>query len=171
MFSSSCWSSVFIVAIFYAINQRRDDVVRLLVECGANLLIVNRNGNTPCGLASRGQLLPETCELLEKKKLEQLQSGRTFQNYNTDPKLNGHCSCIRSEQVIQEESKATINEDESDDSASSLKRLSKMLRDAGMYHCGTVLNGASMRLLEQFLTSTMLGLKPERKTKWASFVL
>lgn len=112
-----------IEAIFYAINQRRDDVVKLLVECGANLLVMNRNGNTPCGLASKGQLLPETCELLEQKKAEQLQAGRPFQHYNDNSERVEHYSCIATEKG---EDKTELNGFEP-----SLKTLSKMLRDAG----------------------------------------
>ena len=38
-------------AIFYAITQDRDDVVKLLISFGANLLIVNNKGQTPSSMS------------------------------------------------------------------------------------------------------------------------
>lgn len=126
--------------IFYAINQRNDVVVRFLVENGANLLIVNRNGNTPVGLASKyiGQLLQCTHELLAKTRIEQLQAGGSFQNYSLNPEEVGLHSCLRSKQVEEascDSIEAAPRQEipdiiEEADGGTSLKELSKMLRDA-----------------------------------------
>ncbi|CAB9514744.1 Exonuclease mut-7 [Seminavis robusta] len=68
-------------ALFYATNQGRDDVVRFLLDHGANVLIVNRNGNTPCGMA-QGKLLPSTCETLRRMEKRQLADGNVYQHYD-----------------------------------------------------------------------------------------
>ena len=147
----------FYLAIFYAINQGRDDMVKHLLECGANLLIVNKNGKTPCGLAScKDYLTPETCALLEKVKSEQLQAGGTYQHYNTDANITGSgktssgcnqhhatratdTAAERSSDVLRKETTEQMEQEtrkilfgETESHAPSLKSLSKMLRDAGM---------------------------------------
>jgi integrase len=69
--------------IFYALTQCREDVVRYLVEeAGADLLIVNNKGQTPCSIA-RSHVSEETCRLLyemEAKQLEAKRSAGTPQN-------------------------------------------------------------------------------------------
>lgn len=68
-----------ILAIFYAITQDRDDIVRFLLENGADLLIVNNKGQTACSMAV-SHLHPETCQLMYQKEFEQIQS-REFRNF------------------------------------------------------------------------------------------
>ena len=58
--------------IFYALTQCREDVVRYLVEeAGADLLIVNNKGQTPCSIA-RSHVCEETCKLLYETEAKQL---------------------------------------------------------------------------------------------------
>jgi len=66
--------------IFYAITQDRDDVVNLLLDLGANLLIVNNKGQTPCSM-SVTHLRPETCERMFNHERQQLVAGGKFINY------------------------------------------------------------------------------------------
>jgi len=66
--------------IFYAITQDRDDVVRLLIESGSNLLIVNNKGQTPCSL-SMAHLSIGTQKLLFEEEKKQLLLDGKFMNY------------------------------------------------------------------------------------------
>ena len=78
-------------AIFYAITQDRDDIVKLLMNHGADLLIVNNKGQTPCSMAI-SHLQPKTCQLMFNKENDQIKSGKLFHNYRIshgDGKLYG----------------------------------------------------------------------------------
>mmetsp|Transcript_41537 Transcript_41537/g.49800 ORF Transcript_41537/g.49800 Transcript_41537/m.49800 type:complete len:851 (-) Transcript_41537:105-2657(-) len=66
--------------IFYALTQNRDAVVVRLIEQGANLLIVNNKGQTPCSMAP-SHLTKETCEFMYQTESQQLRSGKNFVNY------------------------------------------------------------------------------------------
>lgn len=68
--------------IFYALTQCRDDVVRFLISEGANLLIVNNKGQTPCSIAV-SHLEEESCNFLFDIEANQLREGGTFVNYRT----------------------------------------------------------------------------------------
>jgi len=68
--------------IFFAITQCRDDVVLHLVNNGANLLIVNNKGQTPCSTAVN-HLNPDTCRILFDKEATQLQNGGSFADYRS----------------------------------------------------------------------------------------
>jgi ankyrin repeat protein len=58
--------------IFFALTQCREDVVKYLVqEAGADLLIVNNKGQTPCSIAS-SHVSDETCRLLYETEAKQL---------------------------------------------------------------------------------------------------
>jgi 3'-5' exonuclease len=73
------------LAIFYAITQDRDDIVKLLLRRGANLLIVNNKGQSPCSM-SVSHLQPATCELMFEKEHNQIREGGVFKNYRVS-----HC--------------------------------------------------------------------------------
>lgn len=166
-------------------------MVKHLLECGANLLIVNRNGKTPCGLAScKDYLTPETCAFLEKIKSEQLQAGGTYHHYNIDANItssgtspsehNEHyaTSAIAeqssstptktTEQLEQETRKILFGETENH--TPSLKSLSKMLRDAGRYLLLVLIVGQHA-CRNVFLTLHTLVSQPERKVNVTLFVL
>lgn len=68
--------------IFYSLTQCREDAVLLLIAQGADLLIVNNKGQTPCSIAV-SHLKPEICQLLYDIEASQLQGGGTFKNYRT----------------------------------------------------------------------------------------
>ena len=125
-------------------------MVMYLVECGANLLIMNRNGNTPSGLASsKGYLDPETCALIERVSSKQLQAGGSYQHHNTDKSTSKNCDPdnivatkfpfgepnYNLERTADEKAQETrmILFGKTEDQRPSLKSLSKMLRDAGKY--------------------------------------
>jgi hypothetical protein len=77
--------------IFYAITQDRDDVVRLLIDSGSNLLIVNNKGQTPSSL-SIAHLTAETQQILFEEERRQLACGGNFTNYrlsNSDNRQYG----------------------------------------------------------------------------------
>ena len=63
--------------IFFALTQCRDDVVKYLVEeAGANLLIVNNKGQTPCSIAA-SHVSEETCRVLYETEAKQLAAHGT----------------------------------------------------------------------------------------------
>lgn len=66
--------------IFYAITQCRDDMVLHLLALGADLLIVNNKGQSPCSLAPN-KLKPETCKLLFQTEESQMKMGGSFRDY------------------------------------------------------------------------------------------
>lgn len=77
--------------LFFALTQCREEVVRYLVNEGADLLIVNNKGQTPCSTAV-SHLNENACEFLYQAEKKQLQEGGTFKNYcatNSDSKLYG----------------------------------------------------------------------------------
>lgn len=77
--------------IFFALTQCREDVVRYLVSQGADLLIVNNKGQTPCSIAG-SHLNEEACQFLYEVEAEQLRAGGTFSNYrqtHSDEQLYG----------------------------------------------------------------------------------
>ena len=87
--------------LFYALTQCREDVVTYLVrDAGADLLIVNNKGQTPCSIAP-SHVSKETCKLLYETEAKQLASrsltakagGELFANYragiHSDQKLYG----------------------------------------------------------------------------------
>lgn len=77
--------------IFYALTQCREDVVRYLLEEGANLLFVNNKGQTPCSIAV-SHLKEGACNLLFETEKQQLREGGKFVNFrstNSDKKLYG----------------------------------------------------------------------------------
>lgn len=78
-------------AIFYALTQCREDVVRRLADLGANLLIVNNKGQTPCSIAI-SHLSKDTCQYLIELETKQLRNGGKFLDYrksHSDEKLYG----------------------------------------------------------------------------------
>ncbi len=77
--------------IFFALTQCREEVVRYLVEEGANLLIVNNKGQTPCSIALT-HLKEDASNYLFEMETRQLMAGNTFTNYretHSDRKLYG----------------------------------------------------------------------------------
>jgi len=68
--------------IFYSLTQCREDAVLLLVANGADLLIVNNKGQTPCSIAA-SHLKPEVCQILHDVEASQIQNGGIFKNYRT----------------------------------------------------------------------------------------
>lgn len=77
--------------IFFALTQCREDVVRYLVSQGANLLIVNNKGQTPCSIAV-SHLKEDACSFLFEVEAQQLKAGGSFTNYretNSDGKFYG----------------------------------------------------------------------------------
>jgi hypothetical protein len=66
--------------IFWAIIECRDDMVRLLIELGANLLIVNNKGQTPCSMAP-SHVSEDTCNFMYDVERRQIEAGGTFVNY------------------------------------------------------------------------------------------
>ncbi len=52
----------------------------LLIENGADLLIVNNKGQTPCSIAV-SHLTPEVCRILDDVEASQIQEGGVFKNY------------------------------------------------------------------------------------------
>mmetsp|Transcript_1248 Transcript_1248/g.1764 ORF Transcript_1248/g.1764 Transcript_1248/m.1764 type:complete len:925 (+) Transcript_1248:1276-4050(+) len=68
--------------IFYAITQCRDDVVLHLCSHGADLLIVNNKGQTPCSLAVN-KLKQSTCNFLFQMEEMQIKDGGAFMNYRS----------------------------------------------------------------------------------------
>ncbi|KAL3937358.1 MAG: hypothetical protein SGBAC_007525 [Bacillariaceae sp.] len=77
--------------IFYALTQCREDVVRYLVEKGANLLHVNNKGQTPCSIAV-SHFEKDMCDFLFETERQQLKNGGTFTNFrksHSDRKLYG----------------------------------------------------------------------------------
>eukprot|EP00535_Pseudo-nitzschia_heimii_P007369 CAMPEP_0197180700 /NCGR_PEP_ID=MMETSP1423-20130617/5219_1 /TAXON_ID=476441 /ORGANISM="Pseudo-nitzschia heimii, Strain UNC1101" /LENGTH=1221 /DNA_ID=CAMNT_0042630813 /DNA_START=314 /DNA_END=3979 /DNA_ORIENTATION=+ len=61
-------------SIFYALTQCRDDVVRYLVqEAGADLLIVNNKGQTPCSIAPT-HVSEETCQIMFEVEAKQIKT-------------------------------------------------------------------------------------------------
>ena len=66
--------------IHYSITQERDDAVKVLLNLGANLLIVNNKGQSACSLAP-AHLSHDTCQELYRIEEEQLRSGKMFTNY------------------------------------------------------------------------------------------
>lgn len=125
-------------------------MVQLLLAHGANLLLINRNGNTPCAIAAdHNKLQPETCQLLQRIETEQLKAGGTFHDYRTTngsaattlvggcktaslvptiaqtpPKANAATSSLdKHTTCIDKDSKTTAE-------FPSLKKLSKKLRDS-----------------------------------------
>ena len=67
-------------AIFYAITQDREDVVRLLITQGANLCIVNNKGQTPCSM-SVSRFNSEMQTFMFQTEQDQLSNGIKFVNY------------------------------------------------------------------------------------------
>uniref|UniRef100_A0A7S3DTI3 3'-5' exonuclease domain-containing protein n=1 Tax=Entomoneis paludosa TaxID=265537 RepID=A0A7S3DTI3_9STRA len=77
--------------IFYALTQCREDVVRLLVENDASLLVVNNKGQTPCSIAV-SHLNETACQHLFEIEAQQLRNGGTFVDYrktHSDKKFYG----------------------------------------------------------------------------------
>ena len=77
--------------IFFALTQCREDVVRYLVAHGADLLIVDNKGQTPCSIAV-SHLSDSACQFLFEAEARQLQAGGIFKNYratHSDGKLYG----------------------------------------------------------------------------------
>ena len=66
--------------IFYALTQCREDVVLLLLAHGADLLILNNKGQSPCSIAA-SHLKPEICQIMHDVEASQLQNGCVFRNY------------------------------------------------------------------------------------------
>ena len=66
--------------IHYSITQERNDAVKVLLNLGANLLIVNNKGQSACSLAP-AHLSYELCQELYRIEEEQLRSGKGFTNY------------------------------------------------------------------------------------------
>jgi len=66
--------------VFYSLTQCRGDAVMMLVENGADLLIVNNKGQTPCSIAV-SHLTPEICRILDDVEASQIQAGGVFKNY------------------------------------------------------------------------------------------
>ena len=66
--------------IFYALTQCREDVVLLLIANGADLLVVNNKGQSPCSIAV-SHLNPEVCQIMYDVEASQLQNGGIFKNY------------------------------------------------------------------------------------------
>jgi Ankyrin repeats (many copies) len=115
-------------AIFYAINNSRDDIVKLLLKHDANLLINNRMGNTPCGMAA-GRLALDTLDLLRQTEKQQLAEGRKILDYTKqvdgkglEPRGAGMDGGIRtqSEKMFPPHTVDTAH----------MKKLSKKLRDS-----------------------------------------
>jgi prolyl-tRNA editing enzyme YbaK/EbsC (Cys-tRNA(Pro) deacylase) len=78
-------------AIFFALTQCREEVVRYLVAHGADLLIVDNKGQTPCSIAV-SHLTESACQFLFDAEAQQLKAGGTFRNYrasHSDGKLYG----------------------------------------------------------------------------------
>ena len=79
--------------IFYSITQCRSDAVMLALSLGANLLIVNNKGQTPCSMAE-SHLDTDTCEALYAAEAMQLETGGTFINFrethSDDKKMQKH---------------------------------------------------------------------------------
>lgn len=66
--------------IFYALTRSRVEMVDHCLDLGADLLIVNNKGQTPCSLAS-SHLSETLCQKMYRIEEEQLRSGRSFQNF------------------------------------------------------------------------------------------
>ena len=66
--------------IFYSLTQSREDAVLLLIANGADLLIVNNKGQSPCSIAV-SHLKPEVCRIMCDVEASQLQNGGVFKNY------------------------------------------------------------------------------------------
>jgi len=66
--------------VFYSLTQCREDAVLLLIAHGADLLVVNNKGQTPCSIAV-SHLKAEICQLLFDVEASQLQAGGSFKNY------------------------------------------------------------------------------------------
>ena len=117
-------------AIFYAINNGRDDVVRLLLKWDANLLIRNRKGHNPCTMAE-GRVEPGTLELLRQREQEQLQKGGAWIDYSIEEQTNGNQSTV-TKRLVEQSEKADndAGETPAESDTARLKRLSKKLRDS-----------------------------------------
>ena len=78
--------------IFYALTQCRAEIVRYLIdEQGANLLIVNNKGQTPCSIAV-SHLDNELCDHMFEIEARQLKEGGRFLDYrqsHSDEKFYG----------------------------------------------------------------------------------
>lgn len=117
-------------AIFYAINNSRDDVVRLFLTNNANLLIKNRKGNTPCGMAE-GRLKVDTVELLRQTETQQLQRGGAYTDYTTNWDENGAGGADNITAKLSKEGNIAPGKNSSQGpDKSSLNKLSKRLRDS-----------------------------------------
>jgi prolyl-tRNA editing enzyme YbaK/EbsC (Cys-tRNA(Pro) deacylase) len=66
--------------IFYALTRSREAMVDHCLDLGADLLIVNNKGQTPCSLAS-SHLSEKLCQKMYRIEEEQLRSGRSFHNF------------------------------------------------------------------------------------------
>lgn len=66
--------------IFYALTRFREEMVYHCLELGADLLIVNNKGQTPCSLAS-SHMSEKLCRKMYSIEEEQLRSGRSFRNF------------------------------------------------------------------------------------------
>ena len=85
--------------IFYALTQCREDVVKYLVqEAGADLLIVNNKGQTPCSIA-RSHVSEETCEMLYKTEAKQL-VARSLASKAGDELFANHRAGIHSDHML-----------------------------------------------------------------------
>lgn len=74
--------------IFYALTQCREDVVLLLIANGADLLVVNNKGQSPCSIAV-SHLKPEVCQIMYDVEASQLQNGGSFKNYRKTNSVDG----------------------------------------------------------------------------------
>ncbi len=85
--------------IFYALTQCRDDVVTYLVqEAGADLLIVNNKGQTPCSIA-RSHVSEETCKLLYETEAKQL-AAKSLTANSGDELFANHRAGIHSDKKL-----------------------------------------------------------------------
>lgn len=66
--------------IFYALTRSREEMVNHCLDLGADLLIVNNKGQTPCSIAA-SHLSEQTCHKMHRIEEEQLRAGRSFQNF------------------------------------------------------------------------------------------
>jgi hypothetical protein len=66
--------------IFYALTRSREEMVNHCLDLGADLLIVNNKGQTPCSLAA-SHLSEQLRHKMSRIEEEQLRSGRAFQNF------------------------------------------------------------------------------------------
>eukprot|EP00536_Pseudo-nitzschia_multiseries_P015314 jgi/Psemu1/41967/gm1.41967_g len=97
--------------IFYALTQCREDVVRYLVlEAGADLLIVNNKGQTPCSIA-RSHMTEETCKLLYKIEAEQLAARSKARGSNHDYNKYNNNNNNNNEELLFVNYRASVHSD------------------------------------------------------------